>query len=276
MNRGLHYGDGLFETIAVIHGKACLWDLHIERLMNGCRRLGLEVPDQQLLAAQVRQLAETHVHHAHHTKAIIKIIITAASPPHGRRGYLRETNKTDCILQRYPWPEHQTTDTSAFDFRVRICDLRLSQQPALAGIKHLNRLENVLARSEWDDPSISEGLLFDQSGYLIEGISSNVFLNIQGGLYTPELDQAGVDGVVRQLILTEARQMGCPVSVTGIDMTMLKEADALYMTNSIAGIRHVSEVIGLTRYSGSDADHAVINKAKESIHSPDSDSQHDA
>jgi len=259
-DRGYHYGDGLFETIAIVNGQICLWDQHATRLCKGCRHLGLEIPDRRQMKDQVDQLASLQ------KNSVVKILISAAG---AGRGYRRTDNKINCSMHLYEWPDSTPIKANQSGIRIRICDLRLSQQPALAGLKHLNRLENVLAATElagWNDSSISEGLLFDHDNHLIEGISSNVFIKIDRQLFTPQLDRNGIDGVVRQLLMATAEQMGAPVSLTRIGREMLEEADAVYLTNSIRGVQHVGEIVNLKHFTAANADHPVISQVKELVH----------
>jgi 4-amino-4-deoxychorismate lyase len=127
--------------------------------------------------------------------------------------------------------------------QVRICQLRLGHQPHLAGIKHLNRLEQVLAQNEWHNPDIHEGLLFDEDGRLVSGTKSNVFLVRAGTLITPNLSRCGVAGVTRARLMKIAHDAGLPGGeVDDIDLKMVLAADELLLCNSLIGLWRVARL----------------------------------
>ena len=222
-DRGLLYGDGLFETIRFVHGRAPLWERHIARLAEGCDRLGLVCPNELLLlrdcAAAMEQQAQ----------AVVRITITRGS---GARGYALPDNAVERrIVAGFPAPEIPT-DWYDAGIRVRFCVVRLAMQPQLAGIKHLNRLEQVLARAEWDDPAIAEGLMFDSADHAVCATAANLFIVLDGALITPSLDQCGVAGVARAEIL--AQRVDCRVAT--IDRAMLDRAEEIFLSSSVRGI----------------------------------------
>lgn len=231
-SRGLAYGDGVFETVAVQEGRPRLLERHLQRLHAGCDRLGLDC-DMATLRHEVATLLGGALH------GTLKIIIWRD----GRgRGYVCETALARRLLRWLP-----TQAPAAFAPRpavaVHLCAQRLAQQPLLAGLKHLNRLEQVLARREWSDPSIGEGLLQDTSGHLIEAVSSNLFLLRDGRLVTPRLDLCGVAGVLRGLVIDElAARCGLPVEEARLGLDDLYNADELMLTNSLTGITPVARV----------------------------------
>lgn len=124
---------------------------------------------------------------------------------------------------------------------MRLCETRLGSNPSLAGIKHLNRLEQVLARQEWLNPEIHEGLMLDGENRVIEATQSNVFLLKDGVLYTPELSSSGVAGTVRRLVIELSNELGIPLKVEIITLQQLHGADALFLTNAIMGILPVKQ-----------------------------------
>jgi len=223
-DRGLHYGDGLFETIAVIKGQPRFWQSHMDRLATGCEQLQLPVPAQSVLLREVQTVSQVQ------RTCVVKIIITRGTSGRGYAPYFPvEANRIVCS---YPWPE----DPGRLDetgIRARICKLRLGLQPALAGIKHLNRLEQVSARAEWNDPSIDEGILLDREDYLISAISSNIFLVMGDRLLTPRMDRCGIRGVMRTNIL-KAFKARC--EQRRITLDMLPEADEVFVCNAVRGI----------------------------------------
>ncbi|MCU7931346.1 MAG: aminodeoxychorismate lyase [Candidatus Thiodiazotropha sp. (ex Codakia rugifera)] len=226
-DRGLQYGDGLFETLAVINGQPGLWQRHMARLSRGEQVLGFPPSDKQLLKQEALSLC------ACHERAVLKIILTRGS---GGRGY-RPPLSTDPrrILTLHPWPEYPH-EWFAKGIRLGICHTRVSLNRQLAGLKHLNRLEQVLARSEWQDPAIAESLMLDDRERVISGTQSNLFM-IQGEtILTPDLSQAGISGVVRELVIEQAEQLALPVQITDLVLDDFQQADALFVTNSLMGI----------------------------------------
>lgn len=229
-DRGLAYGDGLFATLAVIGGVLCLWRRHVSRLRQGCERLLLPMRDVEILAREAEQIVENT------ERCILKIMVTRGV---GGRGYRAPLEIIPTwILRAFPWPDVDT-QTEHSGLRVRLCETPVSTNPALAGLKHLGRLDNVMARSEWSDSTIAEGLMQDVDGNIVEGTQSNLFLERQGELVTPALDYAGVAGVVRGLIMDLAVDYGTPVREQRVSLDDIHNAGALYLTNSIMGIRRV-------------------------------------
>lgn len=223
-DRGLLYGDGLFETLAVIGGKPRFWQGHMDRMRDGCERLGLPVPPQGLL------LREVHTVAAGQGDCVVKIILTRGV---AGRGYAASRPAVaNRIVSSHPWP-HDPGKLNEFGIRTRICQLRLGLQPVLAGVKHLNRLEQIMARMEWDDPAIHEGILLNSEGYVISAISSNLFLVKNQQLLTPRLDRCGVRGVMRGAIL---KAFASRCEQRRITLDMLPEADEVFVCNAVRGI----------------------------------------
>jgi 4-amino-4-deoxychorismate lyase len=233
-DRGLHYGDGLFETIACVRGRPRLLPLHLQRLAAGCERLGFEPPPAGELAAEVRRAA------AASDRSIVKVIVTRGDAV--ARGYgACGAEITRRIVLRYAWPEEEAPGAPV---AVRLGTLRLAESPHLAGLKHLNRLEQVLARAEWRDPAIAESLHFSASGALVSGTASNVFLARDGGLLTPSLECCGVAGVMRRAVIEHARRQGIAVEAARLGPEDLRVAAEVFLTSARIGIRSVSVLDG--------------------------------
>ena len=242
LERALHYGDGLFETIACLDGQPRLLERHLRRLQLGCDRLGLDAGAPAMLASEVRDLALGS------SRAIVKLLITRGTAL--ARGYaLAGGERARRLALRYAWP---LEDPAAQEegVRVRLGRLRLGENPALAGIKHCNRLEQVLARREWSDPGIAEALLFSSSGALVSGTMSNVFLVRESKLLTPLLDRCGVAGIMRALVLEIAPAAGIVAQERRLDAADLEAAGELFLTNAVSGIRPVRELEGVRRSAG--------------------------
>ncbi len=226
--RAYQFGDGLFETLAIRNGSPCLWGAHMRRLQNGCERLSLPVPDFAQLRADVDRVARPI------NVGVIKIYWTAGRSP---RGYARpDPIKPGCVIQA---TEGSIAPSMA---NLRVCNTRLGRSPALVGIKHLNRLEQVLARAEWHDSDIFEGLMLDRTDNVIEGTMSNLLLQREGRLSTPDLSEAGIAGVVRGLALELAAKQGDRIEQCPLSLTDCYEADALYLTNSLIGVVPVARL----------------------------------
>lgn len=251
LDRGFQYGDGLFETLLLVNGQPQHWSRHMARLMSGCERLGLVAPDLDCLRAEAESLsrdfgageAESAGEGA---QAVLKITVTRGC---GGRGYaatnVAENAATNAqeptrVLTLSPAPEFPESHATQ-GVRLRLCAMRLGHNRALAGIKHLNRLEQVLARAEWDDPEIAEGLLLDNDNNVIEGTMSNLFCvqAIEGAkpmLLTPDLSRCGVRGVMRDRILDAAAQLDIPHRETNLQLSDLQQASELFISNSLIGI----------------------------------------
>lgn len=244
-DRGLHYGDGVFETIAVLDGQPVLWPEHRARLVEGCTRLGLPAPAGDILDAEVAALSRGHA------RAVVKVVVTRGS---GGRGYAPPPEPLPMrLVARYPWPAHPPHWRER-GVRVRVCSTRLGCNPALAGIKHLNRLEHVLARAEWDDPDIAEGLMCDPAGNVIEGTMSNVFCVHGGVLRTPQLSQCGVAGIMRAQLLLLAEEAGLAATEQALSLADVRSADEILLCNSLIGLWRVCELDGRPLASGPVAD----------------------
>jgi 4-amino-4-deoxychorismate lyase len=236
LDRALHYGDGLFETIACCRGTPRFLPLHLNRLLLGCERLGIEAPDLAAVRSEVRHLA------AGRPRAIIKVLLTRGTAL--ARGYSTSGGeRATRITIRYAWPDVGAA-TLQDGVRVRTATLRLGENPALAGVKHLNRLEQVLARREWTDPVIAEALLYSRSGTLVSGTMSNVFM-VQGScLRTPRIDLCGVAGVMRHVVLDEALRAGMRCEERELRAEDVAGADELFLTNARIGIWPINALDG--------------------------------
>jgi 4-amino-4-deoxychorismate lyase len=234
-DRGLQYGDGVFETMAVRHGRITLLEMHLQRLMEGCERLGIPPPSvasiQDELDAAVTDQAQ----------AILKLIVTRGS---GGRGYRpAQTITPTRILTLHDWPAHPESWWQD-GIHARICNTILGSNPQLAGLKHLNRLEQVLARAEWSGvDTAQEGLMKDADGTVIEGTMTNVFaLLADGVLMTPDVRNCGVAGVMRRYLIGKAKQAGVPMRVSKLTIPELDEAREVFVCNSVIGVWPVTRI----------------------------------
>lgn len=242
LDRGLHYGDGLFETIACVDGRPRLLPWHLERLLAGCERLSFPAPDVAVLAAEVRALAAGEASQDTRSRALIKVLLTRGDAT--VRGYgVSGTERLTRITIRYGWPDGEAAALQD-GVRVRTARLRLGENPHLAGLKHCNRLEQVLARAESQDPDIAEALLFCRSGSLVSGTMSNVFIVQDSVLRTPRLDLAGVAGVMRRAVLSAAARTGIRSHESLLYPADLTASGEIFLTNARIGIWPVRELDG--------------------------------
>ncbi|RDI99624.1 aminodeoxychorismate lyase [Dyella solisilvae] len=233
-DRGLSYGDGLFETIRFVVGRAPLWERHMQRLGEGCLRLRLPVPEPAQLLGEAIAAAEGLTH------AVVRITLTRGV---GERGYAPPPSPcTTRIVAAFEAPP-MAGEGYAIGVRVRWCALRLAVQPQLAGMKHLNRLEQVMARAEWNDPAIAEGLLCDTDGGVVSATMANLFALIDGDLVTPSVERGGVAGVARAEVLA-ARAGGRVARITPEE---LERASEVFLTSAVRGILPV-QAVGDTVY----------------------------
>lgn len=232
-DRALQYGDGLFETIAIKWGKAQFLERHLLRLIAGCSRLLIPLPDINLLKAEVSAVAKQSTH------AVVKIIISRGA---GGRGYRQpDPIQPTRIISLHPYPDYPPCFQEQ-GIVARFCSTRLGLNTALAGIKHLNRLEQVLARAEWDDASIQEGIMLDNDGYVIEGTMTNLFYIKKDVLYTAKLDKSGVSGIIRSIIMEQSANYGLHVFEGRINKDELLSAEEIFVCNSVIGIWPVRKV----------------------------------
>ncbi len=232
LDRGLSYGDGVFRTFKVVNGLVIDWPLHYQRLVHDCGAIGIVCPSAELLMSDIAHLFlidET---------AIAKIIVTRGE---GARGYAPPavTMPTRIVIKsKMPsYAKHYDEGVQLFK-----CKTLLSYQAQLAGVKHLNRLENVLARAEWSDPSYFDGLMLDMEGNVIECTSANIFARYGNELHTPLIARCGVAGVTRQSIINLAYLAKLTPITKNIQYDDLLQADEVVICNSVYGALQVRAI----------------------------------
>ena len=231
-DRGLMYGDGVFRTFMLRGGKALLWPRQYAKLAADCEALRIACPAAGVLERDLAAVAMRF------PDCVIRIVITRGG---GERGYAIPVAASPVrVVSASPLPDYPQRHYER-GVRVQLCRIRLAAQPALAGVKHLNRLENVLARAEWSDPGIAEGLLCDAEDNVICGTMSNVFLVRGGELVTPDLARCGVAGVLRQLVIELARSNAIPARIANVSIDELLAADELFLVNSVIGVWQIAE-----------------------------------
>ena len=225
-DRGWHYGDGLFETIEIIQGQPVFLQQHLARLKTGCLILKIPFPVEVLLLDEITRVSKGTDH------GVVKLMLTRGS---GGRGYRQpETIQVTRIVALYPFPDYPES-YKLHGIKARFCEFRLGLNPALAGLKHNNRLEQVLARAEWGD-EFQEGLMLNLNEHVIEGTMSNLFVLKDQVIYTPEIKHSGIKGIMRQIIIELARQNHIALQETLLTREFVLEADEIFLTNSVMGI----------------------------------------
>ena len=232
-DRGLQYGDGLFETMRIHHRQIRLLGYHLDRLKEGCARLALREPNLPALRREIDTTACAR------RDGILKLLLTRGT---GSRGY-RPTGRERItrILSLHPLPQAAGGSASV---RLRLCATPISVNRRLAGLKTLNRLDSVLARNEWHDKRIWEGLMSDVDGNWVCGTMSNLFLRRGTTLTTPLLDRCGVAGVMRRWILENAPALSLHVRLRRVRWEDLQSAEEVFMSNAVIGIRSVCAIEG--------------------------------
>ncbi len=224
-DRGLAYGDGVFETILIHAGEPVWWNEHWLRLTRGAEVLKISAPDENIVRNACMQLLDGE------NACVLKIILTRGS---GGRGYgTTGEQKPRIVISVHPVPEIIRDGVN-----LRWCDTRLAQQPLLAGIKHLNRLEQVLARNEWQNETIFDGLMCDTKGNVVSATSANVFAKIEGRWLTPPCDQSGIAGIARAWVLKHWPQ----IQEARLSRLQMEQAEAVFICNAVRGILAVNRL----------------------------------
>lgn len=257
-DRGLAYGDGVFETIAAVDGECPYLDYHIQRLIRGCERLIIALPadiHQQI----TRYAANTQ------QRCIIKLIITRGAIG---RGYTPAESTPTVIFQRFDWP-NSPVEYSTVGIHATWLDFRLAYQPALADIKHLNRLEQVLASQELaQTEQYAEGLLLNNSDEVIGGTKTNLFIIQQTAdnclqLATPTIESSGIAGTMRAVVIDIAKKMAIPVQIQSLSRYDVEQAVGWFVTNAIIGLWPIQKLEQKTVSAGS---MALMHRLQAQLH----------
>ena len=233
-DRGLQYGDGLFETIEINRGRVIFWQRHLSRLLAGCQTLQIPPPSIQQLSQEIQRLiGQTS------KSAVLKILISRGC---GGRGYrLPDLAKPTRILSLHPLPNYPESYTTQ-GITAQFCQTPLGINPVLAGLKHNNRLEQILARAELDETQIQEGLMVDTHQNVVEGTMTNLFIIKSGVIYTPPIDLCGVAGIMRSVIIDIAEQQNISLKIQYLTKSCILSADSVFLSNSIIGIWKVKQL----------------------------------
>jgi 4-amino-4-deoxychorismate lyase len=230
--RGLHYGDGLFETLLKIDGQVPYWLSHYQRLVKGCQQLYLPTPDLDWLENKVAAVTNNT------DTCVVKIIVTRGV---GGRGLnLPNANQSSVFVLSYPY-----TQPSIAALKVSVCDTKLPINANLSGLKHLNRLDYILATIELSNKQDKdEAILCDTEGFIVEGIINNLFFIKDCQLFTPSLSLSGVEGIMRSKIIEHSGKIGKRVNIDRFKLDQLLRADEIFFCNSVQGIRPIGSING--------------------------------
>lgn len=238
LDRGLAYGDGHFTTMRVWNGRIQMWDAHLSRLQRGCAKLAIDPPDWQALSQRVMsQVASME-------QGCAKLMITRGS---GGRGYATQgCDETRWILTTSPYPSHyERWQEEGVDLVV--CQQVLGELPMLAGLKSLNRLEQVMLKLELQQRDAVEGIVLNTRKALVEGVSANLFWRRDKTVFTPDLTHSGVDGVMRRWVMGALKAMGIELRIVEAPLESLWHAEEVWLTNALMGLVPVNR-IEQTRY----------------------------
>lgn len=254
-DRCIHYGDGLFETIAIANNLPMFMHEHLQRLAKACLTLKIPIINLKVIAADV----ENFLQQFPQQQAILKILVTRGS---GGRGYAPPKDvQPRIIFGLYDWPVEYAV-FAKIGVKVFLCKTQLACNNHLAGIKHLNRLEQVLARLEFNSEEYQEGLMFSSNGSLIEGTMSNIFIFKDKQLLTPKLDFCGVVGIMRNRLLVLATALGFSCAEQELTKDILFTADEVFLCNSLIEIWPVIQIME-RKYSIGKNTEKLINALKQ-------------
>ncbi len=238
-DRGFAYGDGVFRTLVMRNGVPESWPQHYQKLVADCAVINIVSPSAELLMDDMQQLFLPD------EVAVAKIIITRGE---GNRGYTPPPITAPMrVVTKSAMPEY-AEERFSVGVNLVVCETRLALQPKLAGIKHLNRLENVLARMEWNDQNIADGILLDTNNNVIECTAANIFARFSDTLVTPSLVQCGVAGITRQHIIELAYTLSLKTKVETFNLEKLFTADEVIICNSIYGAWQVRSIQNKTNH----------------------------
>lgn len=242
LDRGFAYGDGVFRTFIMRDGQPEHWPLHYQKLVADCAAINIVCPSADLLMSDLQQLFFPD------ELAVAKIIVTRGN---GSRGYAPPAITAPTrVVTKSAIPQHVEKRLSE-GVNLTVCTTRLASQGKLAGIKHLNRLENVLARMEWSSPEIADGIMLDMQDHVIECTAANIFARFGDALITPSLHLCGIAGITRQRIMNVAHTLSLKVSEETFGLKKLLSADEVIICNSLYGAWQVHKVEDKTLKVGS-------------------------
>ncbi|NRA24952.1 MAG: aminodeoxychorismate lyase [Oleispira sp.] len=236
-DRAFHYGDGVFETLRIHNGDIPTWHFHQQRLRQAQKTLKL--PLDNFLTAWPSFVTN---HLAEIKQGCAKLVISRGVGPRGYK--IPDQAELNWWLKITDLPVN-SSNLQQKKYRLTVCEHILSRQPALAGLKHLNRLDQVIARSEWQQDAFDEGIMLNLDGHVVAGTMSNIFWLKDGRLFTPDISQEGIDGCVRRWLLQYQVDKNFAFKIEKYaNVEQLLSADAVFISNSLIGIQLVAEIAG--------------------------------
>ena len=245
-DRGLSYGDGFFETM--IWKKTNnqdvffveFWRRHLKRLSNGCKMLDINLPPEIILEKYTDKIIKRAIKLGYHS-GVLKIIVTRGS---GGRGYKYEENMIPTIILIISAMPIYSEKNLLKGVNVKFCKTKMSNNINIAGFKHLNRLDSVLARSEWTKKEIFEGLITDSQNNVIEGTMTNIFTLTNNILYTPIINEIGIKGIMREIVIEKFGNYFRDIVQCELSKEQLLNSESVFLTNSVVKIVPVRNIQG--------------------------------
>ena len=231
-DRAFQYGDGIFRTFIVENKKPRHWKHHYKKIVEDCRAIKIAPPNEKILLSDIQLLFKTK------KRAVGKFIISRGL---SERGYkFNDTITPNRFLIKTKMPVYPKAYFK-FGVDLHVCKQKLNPS-VFSGVKHLNRLENIMARQEWKSDRYADGILLDQDGHVIECISSNIFMRIGKTIYTPKMNHVGIKGVTRELFIKIGIKLGFKIKEAIFGLDKLLKADEVFITNSLFGVLQVKKI----------------------------------
>jgi len=244
IDRGLSYGDGLFETMSwsYLEDEKVLgvefWERHIERIKLGCSITKIKLPPIKILTNYKEKILNECLRKGI-KNGVLKILITRGI---GGRGYKFEKEIVPTVIfLSFPSKEinKKTLNTGV---KLRFCEFPIFENSMLAGLKHLNRIDSVMARSEWEEDEFFDGVMLDNSESIIDGTMTNLFFSKNNVLYTPIIKKSGINGIMRQVVIDNANLFFKEVCEIEIKRKTISAFDEMFVTNSVIKILPVTHL----------------------------------
>lgn len=237
-DRSFQYGDGCFTTILVKYGQPLLLHAHKERIYLTCQKLFMFPPEWN----QVEEWIETAIHTSGHQTLALSGLKIHVSRGSGGRGYSpKGVGNTQVTIQTFAYPSHYALWQSE-GIKVGVSSIRVGLNPLLAGLKHNNRLEQVLIKKEIDDTEYDDNIVTDIHDHVIEMSAANLFWIINNELYTSDLSNSGVAGIKREQVLAYAKQRQLVINIGHFSINEIFKADEVFITNALHGVVPIIQI----------------------------------
>lgn len=229
-DRATQFGDGSFTTARIVDGNICHLEAHLQRLQVACEKLRIAFSHWSTLRQEMTMLATGH------DSGVLKVIISRGS---GGRGYsAMNCQAATRILSVSAYPAYYSQWRKQ-GITLTLSPIPLGRNPYLAGLKHLNRLEQVLIRSHLEQTDADEALVLDSEGWVTECCAANLFWRKGNVVYTPRLDQAGVNGIMRQFCIRLLAQSSYQLVEVQASLEESLQADEMVICNALMPVMPV-------------------------------------